>query len=360
MAAINGTVFPIVCKTPIDTTDEEKADLTFSTQYDVSGNLIEVKIHQKGRNGNSDPLLIQSGGTLNVVQDKCNAWFKFNVKNEGSFIREISMKEILNPEGTPVDGSFDLSITSNDIAEGNLPIKKSVSPAPPSNTANQDPSATSSVNISPNPKNGANSNGGKGNGLANGAVAGIAIAVFVIGLGLGILAAFCFLKRRLARRNLHAVPGMVPSHQQSYHVPPPADTLQLNQFLLDATPDREIAAELRSLKDLIQQHVENNYHLQPVQANPAALAQVLADLGVGQQGALRPDTVARLALNPPSRYAALQHILSEVLFRSVDFGAASRHSMLPTPVAAFATSVPPVERKTGDEEGRQSRLKSYS
>jgi hypothetical protein len=268
----------------------------------------------------------------------CTATYTFHIafKEDGVTIKTATMQEQFNTKLVePIDDITSLVPTLN--AESNPTT------ASPSSATNSGAAAT-----------GSNSEGQTGRkGLNSGPVAGIAIGVLLLGLGLGFLVAFLLLKRKYARRNIHAaVPIITPSHQ-AYPTPPP-DTLQLNQFLLDATPDREIATEIRSLKDLIQQHVENNYHQQPIQANPTALAQVLAELGVGQQGTLNPDTVASLALNPPTRYAALQHILSEVLFRSIDFKAASNLSMLPAPVAAFASSVPPVERKVGDDEGKKS------
>lgn len=129
--------------------------------------------------------------------------------------------------------------------------------------------------------------------------------------------------------------------------------IQLAHFLLDATPDGEMAAEVHSLGQLIQQHVESAYHTQRVQVERHELAQAAANLGLGQGSgsSLGADDVASLALDPRTRHLALQHVLSFVLFTSIDFGARSRLSMLPSPIAAFLQSVPPPERGQANGEG---------
>jgi len=185
-------------------------------------------------------------------------------------------------------------------------------------------------------------------GTDTGAIAGAAVGCLVAGLLLGFAIAFFFLRRRKqAEQN-----GNSPSDESKAYfaaVPsPPAQTkVPLDKFLLDSSPDKEIASELRSLGTLIQQHVENNYHLQPIHEDPRVLAMLLVQLGVVNGSSLTPDVLAQLTLDPSTRYVALQHVISQVLFTSVDVSSRSPLSMLPAPLAAFLRSIP--QKEAGDK-----------
>ncbi|KAI8162950.1 hypothetical protein K4K49_000443 [Colletotrichum sp. SAR 10_70] len=124
-----------------------------------------------------------------------------------------------------------------------------------------------------------------------------------------------------------------------------SDNIQINQFLLDATPDKELAGELQSLGELIQQHVENNYHSNPVQIDTQALAPSLSNLGLGELSKFSTEEIASLCIDPKTRQAGLQHVVSLAVFGSIDFKAKSRYSMLPGPIASFLQSIPPVESR---------------
>lgn len=108
-----------------------------------------------------------------------------------------------------------------------------------------------------------------------------------------------------------------------------------------------MATELRALDTLIQQHVENHYHPGPVQGDPRDLAVSLMNLGIGNGGSLAPEAVAQLAWEPNTRHVALQHVISQVLFTSVDASSRSPLSMLPAPLAAFLRSMP--QRESGEK-----------
>ncbi|PKS07402.1 hypothetical protein jhhlp_006004 [Lomentospora prolificans] len=212
-------------------------------------------------------------------------------------------------------------------------------------TATGSPAIQSSPNIDPH----------ESRGLGNGAVAGVAIGVLVLGLLIGAAVAFVILKKRASKR--HAQPMIAAAtdgSRSNASKPLPAEDLKLSQFLLDSTPDREITAELAAITNLLETHVDANYHLQPVQANAANLSNILGDLGVGQQGLLSPVDVTSLALNPQTRRLALRHILSEVIFSSADLHGHSPISTLPVSMASFVRSIPPVEVKMGDSEGKSN------
>lgn len=150
---------------------------------------------------------------------------------------------------------------------------------------------------------------------------------------------------------------MAPVLAETKPPPPPPthapvqDRFHLKHFLLDSVPDKELAAELHALGSLIQQHVENNYRLGPVQADTRTLVVSLVQLGVGNAGRLTPEAIAALALEPSTRQVALQHVISQVVFASIDFGSRSQLSMLPAPVASFLQSVPPEDNGESNTEG---------
>ncbi len=204
---------------------------------------------------------------------------------------------------------------------------------------------------------------GAGSGLCAGATAGIAVGCAIVGLVIGVILAF-FLFRRKSRRRPQSDYMAMQYHPQGKDPPVAAtpDKLQLDQFLLDPKPDNDITSELRSLGQLIQQHVENNYHLQPVQGNLNALAQALADLGLVQQYPSAAVSLASLALDPGTRWATLQHVISRVTFSSLALDGPPPISLLPSFAGEFIRSLPPVENYRGRSEGESgvpSNLYSY-
>ncbi|KAF5642636.1 uncharacterized protein FTJAE_3524 [Fusarium tjaetaba] len=180
-------------------------------------------------------------------------------------------------------------------------------------------------------------------GLKGGPVAGVAIGCLVAGLALGLIAAFLLLRRR--RRVKPAKEGFVLADQK-YTEPKDGPQVivsssrhdaELSQFLLEATPDKDLQAELRSLSELIYQHVENYYRRPQVQADPAEVAQSLINIGYSPEASgLQADTVAAICLSPKTPQVGLRHVLSHVIFRSLDFNSGSSLSMLPLAVATLA------------------------
>ncbi|KAK3349839.1 hypothetical protein B0T25DRAFT_250163 [Lasiosphaeria hispida] len=185
-------------------------------------------------------------------------------------------------------------------------------------------------------------------GTNNGLVAGVAVGCLIAGALLGLAAAFFFIRRRNSQASEaihHSAPTIVESKAFNGQPPLPAEKqFQLSQYLLDSNADKEIADELRSLGTLIQQHVENSYHLHPVQVDPRALGMSLVQLGLGNGISLTPEAIVNLALEPRTRFAALQHVISQVVFSSIDVSSRSQLSMLPAPIAAFLQSIPPNEK----------------
>lgn len=182
-----------------------------------------------------------------------------------------------------------------------------------------------------------------GRGIQGGAVAGVAIGCLIAGLALGLVAAFILFRCR--RRNNSTPPGFIavepqyaePKHGPQVSVTPSGQDAELSQFLLDATPDKEIQAELSSLSELIYQHVETYYHGPQVQATSAEVAQSLINIGYSPElSGIQPEAVAAICLDSKTSQVGLRHVLSHVIFRGLDFNSGGNLTMLPLAVAAMA------------------------
>ncbi|KAH6886259.1 hypothetical protein B0T10DRAFT_539307 [Thelonectria olida] len=189
-------------------------------------------------------------------------------------------------------------------------------------------------------------------GVPAGAVAGAAVGCLIAGLLFGFLGAFFLLRRRgkkqHSRSRHHEAPETVVINEKSSPTSAVSEVsgTKLDHFLLDFTPDKEIAQELRGLGDLIQLHVDNNYHLQPVQVSPSTLTQALLSLGLAPESA---NGVASLCIEPRTRALGLRHVISTVALASVDVNAKSPLSLLPAPIAAFLQSIPQLDGQSGGQ-----------
>lgn len=221
----------------------------------------------------------------------------------------------------------------------------------PTSTASQSPPASQHSSHSPS--------------LATGAIAGIAIGCAVAGLAIGLLVAFCLFRRKGKRSKsresvvLHHEAEKIPSEMGT-----PVHDIPLSQFLLEPTPDRDIAQETQSIGALIDQHVDSYYHSHRVSADPRALAAVLTDLGfqsTTNSASLDAHGATALCLDPRSRRVGLRHILMRVFFSSIDVRSRHGPSMLPESVASFLRAVPPTESdRFGDPQGKQAHVSTHT
>ncbi|WAO87896.1 Hypothetical protein NCS54_00521900 [Fusarium falciforme] len=189
---------------------------------------------------------------------------------------------------------------------------------------------------------------GNDNRLAGGAVAGIAIACIVAGIALGAAAMFLLFRRRRrqSQANFHQVSngGIEPKKDVMVTVTPSKNDVDLNQFLLDTIPDKQIEGELHALSELLYQHVESHYHRSPVHLDAQTLAQSLVHIGYSPAASgLDEMTVVALCLEPSSRPVGLRHVLSHVIFSSLDFSSGSNMAMLPPVVREFLSTIPSAE-----------------
>ncbi|KID97346.1 hypothetical protein MAJ_06721, partial [Metarhizium majus ARSEF 297] len=178
-------------------------------------------------------------------------------------------------------------------------------------------------------------------GVPAGAVAGIAIGCAAIGLLFGLVAA-CILLQRKGRQKGRTADTVVVHHEPNKYSSEMPSDIQLNQFLPEATPDRDIAQEVRSLGGLIHQHVDNYYHSKPVNAGSRSLSATLQSLGLAGV----TSNIAALCLDPKTRQSALCHVIMRAAFGSIDFHSQNSllPSMLPRPVASFIQAMSPTGR----------------
>ncbi|KAL6406863.1 hypothetical protein AUP68_09673 [Ilyonectria robusta] len=196
-------------------------------------------------------------------------------------------------------------------------------------------------------------------GISTGAIVGAAVGCAFAGLIFGLAVAWLLLRRRWRKNDTGRPDGVAaiattPESKDyaSVSVTPSGSEAQLDQFLLIATPDKEIGTELQSLGDLIHQHVENHYEFGRSPVSASVLSQSLVNLGFTQGSGLSADALAALCIRPESRQAGLRHLLSHIIFRSIDVNSRSSLSMLPAPLAAFLQSIPPAEQQHTNLPGK--------
>lgn len=80
---------------------------------------------------------------------------------------------------------------------------------------------------------------------------------------------------------------------------------ELSMFLLDGAADQEVANEVESLGELVQQHVDSNYHGQPIHQNSSTLSRELAALGLHQSSLFTSESIAALCLDHKTRQTGL-------------------------------------------------------
>lgn len=244
--------------------------------------------------------------------------------------------------GSPAPSSADATSSSASIG-----LSTTAVPSTSINTSAEtsaDTSAdTSSSSSSPNHSSTAVSSPSSDNdssGHSTGALAGAAVGCAIGGILIGLVAAWLLFRRRRKEQDDRKTVAH-DDHRAFAAVekPSPAvsgDSTPLNHLLLDATPDREIEAELQALGHLIDQHVEKYYHLDPI-TDVSTLSDHLAPLGDFPHGT---EAIAGVCAKPMSRQTGLRHVISQVIFRSLDIHSRGTFSMLPAPLGTFLDSIP--------------------
>ncbi|KAK8137318.1 hypothetical protein PG984_005258 [Apiospora sp. TS-2023a] len=193
--------------------------------------------------------------------------------------------------------------------------------------------------------------------ITSGTVAGAAIGAFIGGLliGLAIILLVCRGRRRKEKHGLSKRP---PVETRKEVVRPEEDRSLIDKHpqtdlpSLDATPDGELAEAYRNIHKLLQQHMDNFYHRQPVDVDFATVKRAAERLELGPEDDLELNSLLSLALEPRTRTTALHHIIAQTLVRSIDFHSPGNLSMLPPHLVGLARSFPAGERGSGNSDGK--------
>jgi hypothetical protein len=200
-------------------------------------------------------------------------------------------------------------------------------------------------------------------GLSSGAAAGIGIGCAIIGALVAFALAWCILGRK--RKNQRS-----PIPEREHFVPSPdygntniisktpltekvlplagPQSEALDGFLTQRADDSQLKKVLQDLNEIIDQHVENHYHNKPFEGNQGALERRLVECGYTSDIA----EVTAILVNPQTRFAGIRQLIAKVIIGNTDLKARSDLSLLPPQIAAFYSSIPPVERQSGSEDGR--------
>jgi uncharacterized membrane protein len=288
--------------------------------------------------------VVVSDTSLSTITYGAESFATDPAQNNGVLITNFAVFTGENPPATDKKNTktTDSSGSSVIISESADPItdgRTSINTKP-----TQEPTDTGEVSATDIPGSTATGTPGTSpKGLSDSAVAGVAIACIVAGLIIGLVAALIFFRPR--RKSTNPSPGFITlesRHVESKDEPQvnvisSTHDAELGQFLLDATPDKEIQAELCSLSELIYQHVETYYHGPQVPASSTEVAQCLVHIGYSSElSGLQAEVVTAVCLAPKTSRVGLRHVFSHIIFRSLDFNSGGSLSMLPPAVAAMA------------------------
>lgn len=144
-----------------------------------------------------------------------------------------------------------------------------------------------------------------------------------------------------------------PRDDGSVALGPLARKIELEHVILQPAPDKNIVDDLRRLEVIIEQHAGALYHSDPVDVKAVKLAHALNALGISKSSSgFDAETVAGLCLQPNTRRGALQHVISHVLFSSIDWNSPGPLTLLPNPAVGFLNSIRPVEEYRDNFDGK--------
>jgi hypothetical protein len=128
--------------------------------------------------------------------------------------------------------------------------------------------------------------------------------------------------------------------------------LNLNRILLEPVSTSDIKTEMLAIGSQILQHVDNNYHLKPVDSLPATFTEILTQDRYSAFSSISIEQLGNLLRNVKTRRAAIRHLISYFIFSKIAFSSDIKTSLLPSHVIAFLKKMPPPERTSGSREGK--------
>lgn len=258
--------------------------------------------------------------------------------------------DVLGPSPVVTSTTGSETLTSTTLAAGNDPAAPPTAVTATTDTAS--PVATNDSNK-------------QTDGLGAGVVAGVAIGCLAGGLLIGITLGW-FLRRAM-RRSKHRKRGhggeerakilSQPKDDVPVALEPLGKKMKLENVILQPAPDQTILSDLGRLEDIIRQHVEAVYHSGPVDVKVVKLAHALTALGISNSSSgFDAETVAGWCLQPGTRRGALQHVISYVLFRSIDWNSPGPLTLLPKPAVGFLNSIRPVGEYRDNFDGKHKTM----
>ncbi|UPK98480.1 hypothetical protein LCI18_009415 [Fusarium solani-melongenae] len=221
---------------------------------------------------------------------------------------------------------------------------------------NSEATETEAITTSPageTPAASASGSASQQNKLRDGAVAGIAIGCLVAGLIVGTILGWLLRRAKSRSRHRRRRYGSEektkmlnqPKDEGLVALEPLSKKIELEHVVLQSRPDSDIVEDLKRLEVIIEQHVGALYRSGPVDVKVVRLAHALTALGTSKSSSgFDAETVAGWCLQTNTRRGALQHVISHVLFRSIDWNSPGPLTLLPKPAVGFLNSIRPVEQ----------------
>jgi hypothetical protein len=201
-------------------------------------------------------------------------------------------------------------------------------------------------------------------------VAGIGIGTFFAGVLLALVCLFAMLRRR--KRRSHDPAGRrrpyrdsdysqendTPMKQMASTVQPlgAGNNININRVLLEPVSSSDIKRDMLAMGSQILQHVDNNYHLKPVDSLPASFTESLTQERYSDFTGISIEQLGKLLRNVQTRRAAIRHLISYFIFSGIALTSDVETSLLPSHIIAFLRQMPPPERTSGSREGKRISL----
>ncbi len=207
-----------------------------------------------------------------------------------------------------------------------------------------------------------------GSGISPGAAAGIGIGTFIAGVVLTFLGfcLFLMLKKKnprngRSRHRHHSSRGVAYYHDNETPMKDMATSvtqqevgndMKIERILLEPVSGSDIKTDMMTIGDQIRQHVDNNYHLQPVNHTSAKLSETLAPYRYESSTGINHEHLSSLLRDVRTRHAAIRHLISWIIFSRIALTSDTDTSLLPPYITAFLRKIPQPEKSPGSREGK--------
>jgi hypothetical protein len=122
----------------------------------------------------------------------------------------------------------------------------------------------------------------------------------------------------------------------------------LEETLIDRADDSQLRKSMQDLAELIDQHVENNYNLNPFEGSQGSLERRLAECGYNTEPSA--SSIAGLLINPHTRFVAIREVIAHIILPEDWQRGKPELSLLPFQIAGFIKMIPSTEKLAGADE----------